>query len=98
LIILAQLGHFGLCVVNLDAQIRFYTRTFNLVPSDYLQIPHPNAVSPGKKMDVGWFAHIDRGDKFVDHHSFFMSKNPVAHIHHSSFEVHDFDTQLLGHQ
>jgi len=27
-----------------------------------------------------------------------MSSNPTGHVHHSSFEVHDFDTQLLGHK
>ena len=47
---------------------------------------------------MGFFGHIDRGDEYVDHHSFFMTKNHVSHVHHASFEVHDFDTQLLGHQ
>jgi hypothetical protein len=82
----------------LNAQVQFYTRTFNLVPSDFLLIPHPNAKSPGEKLEVGFFGHIDRGDAYVDHHSFFMTRNPVSHVHHASFEVHDFDTQLLGHQ
>lgn len=27
-----------------------------------------------------------------------MSSNPTSHVHHCSFEVHDFDTQKLGHQ
>jgi hypothetical protein len=27
-----------------------------------------------------------------------MSSNPTTHVHHCSFEVHDFDTQKLGHQ
>jgi hypothetical protein len=43
--------------------------------------------------------HLDRGDTCTDHHSFFLSANPMsAHVHHCSFEVHDFDTQHLGHQ
>lgn len=84
--------------MNLEAQIQFYTRNFNLVPSDYLLIPHPNPKSGEEKLEVGFFAHIDRGDEYVDHHSFFMTKNPVPHVHHCSYEVHDFDTQLLGHQ
>jgi hypothetical protein len=33
----------------------------------------------------------------VDHHCFFFFEGPKIHIHHSSFEVHDFDIQLLGH-
>jgi hypothetical protein len=27
-----------------------------------------------------------------------MSTNRTKHVHHASFEVHDFDTQQLGHQ
>lgn len=26
-----------------------------------------------------------------------LQEGPVSHIHHSSFEVHDFDIQVLGH-
>jgi len=91
-----QLGHFGLCVKDFPAQLAFYTGHFNLVPSDFLYVDDPSA--PSGKKDVALFAHIDRDDDCVDHHSFFMSSNPTAHVHHCSFEVHDFDTQLLGHQ
>jgi hypothetical protein len=73
--------------------VTFYTVTFNLVPSDFLY-----ADKDGEKKNVALFAHIDRGADYVDHHSFFMSTNPTSHIHHCSFEVHDFDTQNLGHQ
>lgn len=41
--------------------------------------------------------HLDRGQIPVDHHCFFIFEGPVSHVHHSSFETHDFDTQLLGH-
>lgn len=33
----------------------------------------------------------------VDHHCFFFFQGPECHVHHSSFETVDFDTQLLGH-
>ncbi|SLM37382.1 Glyoxalase/fosfomycin resistance/dioxygenase domain [Lasallia pustulata] len=91
-----KLGHYGLCVSDLPAQVQFYTRNFNFVPSDFLRVPDESA--PGGMRDVGFFAHVDRGEEFVDHHSFFMSSASTAHVHHASFEVHDFDTQLLGHQ
>lgn len=71
----------------------FYTTTFNIVPSDFL------TVDKGEEtVNVAVFAHIDRGTDLVDHHCFFMSSNPTSHVHHCSFEVHDFDTQKLGHQ
>jgi len=83
-------------VQDLQKQIQFYTRNFNLVPSDFMYVPSANEAN-GRK-EVGFFAHIDLGEKYVDHHSFFMSLNSTSHVHHSSFEVHDFDTQLLGHK
>ncbi|KAL3455997.1 Glyoxalase/Bleomycin resistance protein/Dihydroxybiphenyl dioxygenase [Aspergillus heterothallicus] len=89
-----KLGHYGLCTTNYDALLVFYTTTFNLVPTDFLYIQTPH----GTRKNVAVFAHIDRGADYVDHHSFFMSSNATSHVHHCSFEVHDFDTQKLGHQ
>jgi len=47
--------------------------------------------------DITTFLHLDRGSEWVDHHSFFFFEGPKFHIHHSSFEVFDFDVQMLGH-
>ena len=90
-----KLGHYGLCVQNFSEQLEWYTRNFNFAPTDFLYVP---SGGDGKTKDVGVFAHIDRGDRPVDHHTFFMSANPTSHVHHASFEVHDYDTQHLGHQ
>lgn len=90
-----KLGHYGLCVRNFAAQLEWYTRNFNFAPTDFLYVPDGGH---GKTKDVAVFAHIDRGDTPVDHHTFFMSGNPTGHVHHCSFEVHDYDTQHLGHQ
>ena len=72
---------------------KFYTSHFNMVPSDFLYIDGEG----GQRKIVAMFAHIDRGEDYTDHHSFFISSNPTSHVHHASFEVHDFDTQNLGH-
>lgn len=72
----------------------WYTRNFNLIPTDFLQVPGDNGVAK----NVGMFAHVDRGQDLVDHHTFFMTASHTSHVHHCSFEVHDFDTQALGHQ
>lgn len=90
-----KLGHYGLCVRDFPAQVSFYTRNFNLVPTDFLFVPSPDA--PNGRKNVAVFSHIDRGSEPVDHHTFFMSTNKTSHVHHCSFEVHDFDTQQLGH-
>jgi hypothetical protein len=88
-----QLGHYGVCTTNFEGLVEFYTKNFNIVPTDFLYVEKEKT-----KTNVALFAHIDRGDKPVDHHSFFMSSNLTSHVHHCSFEVHDFDTQKLGHQ
>ncbi|PGH18987.1 hypothetical protein AJ79_00020 [Helicocarpus griseus UAMH5409] len=95
-----KLGHYGLCVTKFDQLLHWYTNTFNLVPTDLLYVNEPPATEgdPEKRKIVAIFAHIDRGMDTVDHHTFFMSSNPTGHVHHCSFEVHDFDTQQLGHQ
>lgn len=74
--------------------LEFYTKMFKIVPTDlvYTEID-------GQRLPVTAFMHLDLGTEYVDHHSFFLSAIPKgAHVHHSSFEVHDFDTQQLGHQ
>lgn len=89
-----KLGHYGYCVTNFEEMLNFYTKNFNLVPTDFLYVPDES----GKNKDVAVFMHVDRGEDPTDHHTVFMAQNPTTHVHHASFEVHDFDTQNLGHQ
>ncbi|KAL4772057.1 cytochrome P450 [Aspergillus nidulans var. acristatus] len=84
-----KLGHFGMCVTDFARAYEFYTTRFNFKPSDLI---HDEA---GK--DVTAFLHLNRGRELVDHHCFFIFEGPKWHVHHSSFETHDFDTQFLGH-
>ena len=74
----------------------WYTRHFNIVPSDILYVP-----IGGERREVAMFGHIDRRQDMVDHHTLFLtSATPgmKTHVHHCSFEIHDFDAQALGHQ
>ncbi|KAF7563741.1 hypothetical protein G7046_g422 [Stylonectria norvegica] len=89
-----KLGHYGLCVKDFDSQLDWYTRNMNFVPTDLLYVQSEDNIHK----DVAVFAHIDRGDEHVDHHTIFLSMSHSTHVHHCSFEVHDFDTQHLGHQ
>ncbi|KAB8227009.1 cytochrome P450 [Aspergillus alliaceus] len=84
-----KLGHFGLCVTDFARTYEFFTTRFNFKASDLVH------TKEGKNITV--FLHLDRGRELVDHHSFFFFEGPKWHVHHSSFETHDFDTQLLGH-
>jgi hypothetical protein len=90
-----KLGHYGLCVQNFDKEMQWYTRTFNIAPTDFLTVDDTS--ESGKKKTVAIFAHLDLEQTYVDHHTIFLSANPTSHVHHASFETHDFDTQALGH-
>ena len=84
----------------------WYTRHFNISPSDILYVPLDHVdekTGEAARKPVALFGHIDRGADLVDHHTMFITTlDPNAsldkHVHHCSFEVHDFDTQNLGHQ
>ncbi|KAK1447367.1 glyoxalase, partial [Colletotrichum melonis] len=86
-----KLGHFGVCLTNFDKAYEFYTSNFNLYPSELVHAPD------NKDKSVTVFFRLARGKEFVDHHCFFFLEGPKFHVHHSSFETHDFDTQVLGH-
>ena len=89
-----KLGHFGYMVQDFKSQLEFYSRNFNLVPTDFLDV----AAEDGSRKEVMVFMHVDRGQDPTDHHTLFFGQNATTHVHHASFEVHDFDTQQLGHQ
>lgn len=85
-----KLGHFGMCVTNFKRCYDFYSTYFNFHPSELI---HNDAGE-----DVTVFFRLDKGDEKVDHHCFFFFEGPRApHVHHSSFETHDFNAQVLGH-
>ncbi|PHH93381.1 hypothetical protein CDD83_3694 [Cordyceps sp. RAO-2017] len=84
-----KLGHFGLCVTDFAAAYDFFSTHFNLEPSDLVYDKAGRCITT--------FMHLGRGAEPVDHHAFFFFEGPEAHVHHASFEVHDFDVQCLGH-
>jgi len=90
-----KVGHYGYISSTFDEDMAFYLNNFNLTPSDILYEPSlPD-------LDVLAFLHLDLGAEYSDHHTFFMQRAAPGQqtaVHHCSFEVADFDTQLLGHQ
>ena len=90
-----KLGHLGYNTDQLDSEFDFYTKYFNFYPSDILWSPEK------PEMDIMTFLRLDLGEDYTDHHTLFLAREPPGAgtcVHHSSFEVEDFDTQLLGHQ
>ncbi|KAI0021594.1 Glyoxalase/Bleomycin resistance protein/Dihydroxybiphenyl dioxygenase [Xylariomycetidae sp. FL0641] len=86
-----KLGHFGVRTTNFAKAYDFYCKHFNFLASDLIH--------DADKVDRTVFYRLDRGDEPVDHHVFFFAETAggAYKVHHSSFETHDFDTQVLGH-
>lgn len=78
-----------------ETELEFYTSNFNFVHSDILNLPQ------FPQMDVMTFMHLDLGEEYTDHHTFFLQRaSPIVretYVHHTSFEVADVDTQFMGH-
>ncbi|KAH7246749.1 Glyoxalase/Bleomycin resistance protein/Dihydroxybiphenyl dioxygenase [Fusarium tricinctum] len=91
-----KIGHFGYVCKEFDTEFEFYTSNFNFVPSDILYHPQFSNV------DILAFIHLDLGKEYSEHHVFFLQRAAPevkkTFLHHSSYEVADFDTQLLGHE
>lgn len=94
-------GHYGVSYPpgSYDEMVHWYTTYLALAISDTVTIGGKDAVT---------FFHIDRGLEFTDHHSFYIkpTRRHVSNgaeeeekpdVAHSAFEVHDYDTQQLGH-
>ena len=86
-------GHYGVTYPEggFEKMYEWYTTNLTLAPSD-------KAMRDGKPVTV--FFHIDRGLEFTDHHCFFFKKAKLdqePNVAHAAFEIHDFDTQQLGH-
>lgn len=91
-----KLGHYGFISTRWNEDVAFYTTNFNFVPSDILH------AAGNPDLDVITFLHLDLGKEYSDHHSLFLARAPpdfpATVLHHTSYEVDDFDTQLLGHE
>ncbi|PSR74292.1 Glyoxalase/Bleomycin resistance protein/Dihydroxybiphenyl dioxygenase, partial [Coniella lustricola] len=94
-----KLGHFGFCVTSFAESYAFYSSHFNFYPSELIH--------DATGRDITVFFRLDKGEEKVDHHCFFFFEGADAdgdgdaragpHVHHSSFETHDFNAQVLGH-
>lgn len=88
-------GHYGVTYdaakVGYDKMYTWYTQIIGLAPSDFVE-------RDGKL--VTCFFHVDRKKEYSDHHCFFFKPTKPGNspdVAHAAFEVHDFDTQQMGH-
>lgn len=105
-----KLGHFGCCVTNYAKTFEFYTTRFNLKATDVIHDAKGTDNTAFLHLDRG-MEQVDHHTFFIFEgecrsryatREHLLTRPPIAgpkyHVHHSSFEVHDFDIQGLGHQ
>ena len=91
-----KLGHTAYTTDNHQKSCEWYSSNFNLKATDILHKPG----DPSSHILA--FYHLDLGREYSDHHCLLLAiqhgdeKGTV--VHHSSFEVEDIDTQMLGHK
>lgn len=91
-----KLGHFGYMTNNYTKTCEWYTGRFNLKATDIVHRPG----EPSNELMS--FFHLDLGSEYSDHHCLLVANGSgdgkPTKVHHSSFEVEDLDTQMMGHQ
>lgn len=86
-----RLGHFVLLVNDFRQTEAFYHQHLGLLNSDEIYLGERDAV-------LAAFMRCDRGDAYVDHHTFLAVGAGMAALNHVSFEVQDLDDLMTGHE
>jgi len=85
-----RLGHCVLRVSDFETSDGWYRSHFGLLASD-------DIVAPGREAPLARFLRCDRGDAYVDHHTFLCVGGGQPGFDHAAFEVEDFDAVMAGH-
>lgn len=86
-----RIGHIGLFVKSYAASSAWYREKLGLIGSDVYNIPgQPRAQIVG-------FHRMNKGDEYVDHHVVALMQDERGGCHHVSFEVLDYEAQLVTH-
>jgi catechol 2,3-dioxygenase-like lactoylglutathione lyase family enzyme len=85
-----RLGHLAIDVKDFEESYHWYQQTFGLKATDLIYYGHPS-------LRVGGFLRCQRGEEWVDHHTIAMLQGSHPKVHHTAFEVQDFDSIKIGH-
>jgi catechol 2,3-dioxygenase-like lactoylglutathione lyase family enzyme len=86
-----RIAHGVIMTQNAAERIKWYREMFGLVCSD-------EVYAESKDNIIATFNRCDRGETFVDHHTFLCLEGPTVGINHISFEVQNIDDVMLGHE
>jgi catechol 2,3-dioxygenase-like lactoylglutathione lyase family enzyme len=85
-----RLGHAVLSTPQAKEKIKWYREMFGFLPSDEIY-------AGAKDNIIASFNRCDRGESYVDHHTFLCVEGPTAGLNHLAYEVQNFDDLMLGH-
>lgn len=86
-----RIAHAVMMTGEAKRHIQWYREMFGFVPSDEVYAGNPDNI-------IASFNRCDRGDTYVDHHTFLCFQGPNTGLNHLSFEVQSFDDLMLGHE
>jgi catechol 2,3-dioxygenase-like lactoylglutathione lyase family enzyme len=86
-----RIAHAVLMTPNARDKVRWYRETLGFLPSDEVYEGSQDNI-------VASFNRCDRGETFVDHHTFLCFESPTVGLNHLSFEVQSFDDLMVGHE
>lgn len=86
-----RIGHAAIMTKDLKRMVTWYRETLGLLCSD-------DVYRDEKTNIVSSFNRVDRGEEYVDHHALNVVLGDHVGLNHLSFEVHDFDDVLIGHE
>lgn len=86
-----RIAHAVTMTPNIDRDLKWYREMFGFVSSD-------DVYEDSKENIVASFNRCDRGEAYVDHHTFLCFKGPTTGLNHVSFEVQSFDDLMLGQE
>lgn len=86
-----RVAHAVIMTPGAKERIKWYREMFGLISSDEVYAGAPDNI-------IASFNRVDRGETFVDHHTFLCIEGPNAGLNHLSFEVESIDDVMLGHE
>ena len=86
-----RIAHAVLMCQRAQEKTRWYREMLGFIASDEVYAgPKDNIIAS--------FNRCDRGDTYVDHHTFLCFEGPNTGLNHLSFEVPSYDDLMLGHE
>jgi catechol 2,3-dioxygenase-like lactoylglutathione lyase family enzyme len=86
-----RIAHAVIMMQGAKEKIRWFREMFGFLPSDEVYAgPKDNIIAS--------FNRCDRGETFVDHHTFLCFEGPKTGLNHLSFEVQTYDDLMVGHE